>query len=227
MGVTSVDHCHIDRAGARIATHRDGQEALAEARRQILNEGGHWSDVPHGWSFHTLQLLFEARQVDGVRGEERSNERCAARCREEQGVPKSLRCYRVGDEQRARERERHAVRLAFNSRTLAPVHVHAMLETPVNHTTALLERTLPIAMLSLALVAVPVLVLEPEGLPRLRGLQRELDDVTVENDDLRREVDRLRVEVRELRDDPAAIERIARGELGMVRKSEVVFQFGK
>jgi cell division protein FtsB len=97
----------------------------------------------------------------------------------------------------------------------------------VAYPTDLLERTLPIAMLSLALVAVPVLVLEPEGLPRLRGLQRELDDVTVENDDLRREVDRLRVEVRELRDDPAAIERIARGELGMVRKSEVVFQFGK
>jgi cell division protein FtsB len=58
-------------------------------------------------------------------------------------------------------------------------------------------------------------------------LQRELDDVTVENDDLRREVQRLRVEVRELRDDPAAVERIARGELGMVRKSEVVFQFGR
>ena len=31
------------------------------------------------------------------------------------------------------------------------------------------------AMLSLALVAVPVLGLEPEGLPRLRGLQKELD----------------------------------------------------
>jgi cell division protein FtsB len=82
-------------------------------------------------------------------------------------------------------------------------------------------------MLSLALVAVPVLVFEPEGLPRLRGLQNELDDVGRENDDLRREVARLRVEVQELRDDPAAVERIARGELGMVRKSEVVFQFGK
>jgi cell division protein FtsB len=81
-------------------------------------------------------------------------------------------------------------------------------------------------MLTLALVAVPVLVLEPEGLPRLRGLQKELDQATQENDDMRREVERLRVEVRELREDPAAVERIARGELGMVRKSEVVFQFG-
>ncbi len=82
-------------------------------------------------------------------------------------------------------------------------------------------------MLALALVAVPVLVLQPEGLPRLRGLQRELDQVETENDELRRDVGRLRVEVKQLRDDPAAVERIARDELGMVRKSEVVFQFGK
>jgi cell division protein FtsB len=90
-----------------------------------------------------------------------------------------------------------------------------------------LQRTLPIAMLSLALVAVPVLVLQPEGLPRLRGLQRELDQVETENDELKRDVSRLRVEVQQLRDNPAAVERIARDELGMVRKSEVVFQFGK
>jgi cell division protein FtsB len=82
-------------------------------------------------------------------------------------------------------------------------------------------------MLSLALVAVPVLVLEPAGLPRLRGLQKELDSVNAENDELRRDVSRLRVEVRRLRDDPAAVERIARDQLGMVRKSEVVFQFGR
>jgi cell division protein FtsB len=91
----------------------------------------------------------------------------------------------------------------------------------------LVERTLPIAMLCLALIAVPLLVLEPAGLPRLRGLEKELDEVTAENADSYREVERLRVEVGELRDDPAAVERIARGELGMVRKSEVVFQFGK
>jgi cell division protein FtsB len=82
-------------------------------------------------------------------------------------------------------------------------------------------------MLVLATVAVPVLVLQPEGLPRLRGLQRELDQVETENDELKRDVGRLRVEVKQLRDDPAAVERIARDELGMVRKSEVVFQFGK
>jgi cell division protein FtsB len=86
---------------------------------------------------------------------------------------------------------------------------------------------MPIAMLSLALIAVPLLILEPEGLPRLRGLQKEFDDVTAANEELRRDVERLRVQVRELRDDPAAVERIARGELGMVRKNEVVFQFAR
>lgn len=90
-----------------------------------------------------------------------------------------------------------------------------------------LERTLPIAMLMLAVVAVPVLIFEPEGLPRLRALEKELASVRGENDDMRREVERLRVEVRQLREDPAAIERIARDELGMVRRNEIVFQFGR
>jgi cell division protein FtsB len=90
-----------------------------------------------------------------------------------------------------------------------------------------LQKTLPIAMLSLALVAVPVLILEPEGLPRLRGLTKELNQVETDNDELRRDIGKLRVEVTQLRDDPAAVERIARDELGMVRRSEVVFQFGR
>ncbi len=82
-------------------------------------------------------------------------------------------------------------------------------------------------MLTLSLISVPVLVLQPSGLPRLQSLEKELGQVNAENDDMRREIERLRVEVRELRDDPAAVERIARGELGMVRKSEFVFQFAR
>jgi cell division protein FtsB len=89
------------------------------------------------------------------------------------------------------------------------------------------ERTLPIAMLSLAAISVPILLFQPQGLPRFQALERELDAVQGENAELRREIDRLRVEVRGLRDDPAAVERIARGELGLVRKNEIVFQFGK
>jgi cell division protein FtsB len=90
-----------------------------------------------------------------------------------------------------------------------------------------LQRGLPIGILSVALVSVPVLVLQPQGLPRLRALQRELDSVNAENAELKRDVGRLRIEVTHMRDDPAAVERIARDQLGLVRRSEVVFQFGR
>src|SRR5437016_2628751 len=90
-----------------------------------------------------------------------------------------------------------------------------------------LERSLPIGLLAIALIGVPVLIFQPEGLPRMRALEKELADVEAENATLRRDVGRLRVEVKDLRDDPAAVERIARDQLGLVRKSEIVFQFGK
>ena len=88
-------------------------------------------------------------------------------------------------------------------------------------------RGLPRAVLTLSLVAVPVLVLQPQGMPRMRALAQELRDVEGENADLRRDVNRLRTEVKDLRENPAAVERIAREQLGLVRKSEVVFQFDK
>ena len=88
-----------------------------------------------------------------------------------------------------------------------------------------LERVFPIGILALAIIGVPILVLEPEGLPRMRALEHELEGVTTENESLRRSVSDLRGEVKRLRDDPAAVERIARDQLGLVRKSEIVFQF--
>ncbi len=89
----------------------------------------------------------------------------------------------------------------------------------------LLERVLPIGILVLALVGAPVLIFSPEGLPRLRGLEKELSGVNEENRQLEREIDDLRGEVTRMRDDPAAVERIARNDLGLVRQSEIVFQF--
>ncbi len=86
---------------------------------------------------------------------------------------------------------------------------------------------MPMVILGIAFVSVPLLILKPEGLPRMRALERELEAVDTENQELRRDVARLRIEVRELRDDPAAVERIARSKLGLMRKSEVVFQLGK
>lgn len=90
-----------------------------------------------------------------------------------------------------------------------------------------LQRILPLSILGVAIFSVPVLILEPQGLPRMRGLERELEGVRAENDDLKRDVTALRADVKELRENPRAVERIARDQLGFVRKSEVVFQFPK
>jgi len=90
-----------------------------------------------------------------------------------------------------------------------------------------LQRALPIGILALAMVGAPVLIFEPQGLPRMQTLDRELARVQAENIELRRDIATLRVEVRQLRDEPAAVEKIARNQLGLVRKNEIVFQFGK
>jgi cell division protein FtsB len=93
--------------------------------------------------------------------------------------------------------------------------------------TSAVQRALPIAILALAVVGAPILIFEPEGLPRMRLMTQELSDVNAENAELRRGVASLRVQVDDLRTNPAAVERIARSELGLVRRNEIVFQFGK
>src|SRR5690242_4732180 len=90
-----------------------------------------------------------------------------------------------------------------------------------------LERTLPIAALIVAVVGAPIMIFSPQGLPRLRELERELADVEEENAELGRQIEALRGKVARLRDDPTAVERIARDNLGLVRQSEVVFQFSR
>lgn len=89
----------------------------------------------------------------------------------------------------------------------------------------ILEKYLPGCVLLVALCSAPSMIFSSEGLPRLRGLERELDTVDSENRALGRQIDELRGHVERLRDDPAAVERIARDDLGLVRQSEVVFQF--
>ena len=84
---------------------------------------------------------------------------------------------------------------------------------------------LPFALLVTAIVAVPLRILDEQGLPRYRALTQELREVDAQNDRLAREVRDLDLRVEALRRDPAAIERIARDELGMIRDGELVFQF--
>ena len=84
---------------------------------------------------------------------------------------------------------------------------------------------LPLALLLLALVAVPLRILDREGLPRYRALSSELRELRASNAATRREVRVLKGHVERLRVDPSAVERIARDELGMVRQGEFLFQF--
>lgn len=86
---------------------------------------------------------------------------------------------------------------------------------------------LPLGLLLLAIVSVPVRILAADGLPRYRALAAKQEEIRRENERLRREVRALRRRVATLRSDPAAVERIARDELGMIREGELVFQFAE
>ena len=87
------------------------------------------------------------------------------------------------------------------------------------------QRVLPLSVLVLAAVSVPILVLSPTGLPRLRSLEEERQRANDEISRLSSQINGLRAEVGRIKTDPAAVERAARDELGLVRTTEVVFQF--
>ena len=86
---------------------------------------------------------------------------------------------------------------------------------------------LPFGLLCFAVIAVPMLILDEQGLPRYEELRDELRETRAENHELRRGVRSLQREVSTLRTDTEAVERIARDELGMVRQDELIFQFDR
>jgi cell division protein FtsB len=77
----------------------------------------------------------------------------------------------------------------------------------------------------MAAISVPMLMLSATGLPRLQGLREEKVRADEEVSRLSQQIWELRAEVGRIKDDPAAVERAARDELGLVRRTEVVFQF--
>ncbi len=89
------------------------------------------------------------------------------------------------------------------------------------------ERALPAVLLAISAVAVPILVFSPTGLSRLRQLEAEQARVDREVAQVTQQIEQLRAEVARAKSDPAAVERIARDELGLVRQTEIVFQFGR
>jgi cell division protein FtsB len=92
---------------------------------------------------------------------------------------------------------------------------------------SLVQRGLPLFVLAIAAISVPLMMLSPSGLPRLRNLEEERRRANEEISRLTAEIKALRAEVARIKTDPAAVERAARDELGLVRTTEVVFQFAE
>jgi cell division protein FtsB len=95
----------------------------------------------------------------------------------------------------------------------------------VSSSRALLERILPVAILGVAAVSVPVLVLSETGLPRLHKLREERVRISEKVSELSLQIRQLRAEAELIKSDPGHLEQVARDELGLVRRTEVVFQF--
>ncbi|HWA78361.1 MAG TPA: septum formation initiator family protein [Polyangiaceae bacterium] len=89
----------------------------------------------------------------------------------------------------------------------------------------ILQRVLPISVLVIAGVSVPMMVFSPDGLARLTHLNQEKQRADEEVSRLSQQIQELRAQVQRIKEDPALVERAARDELGLVRKTEVVFQF--
>ena len=78
------------------------------------------------------------------------------------------------------------------------------------------------AVVVFVLAYLPYQIYVRSGLRHTLVLRRDLTALRVHNQELAAENDRLAREAEALRDDPAAIERVARDELGWVRAGEVV-----
>ena len=64
-----------------------------------------------------------------------------------------------------------------------------------------------------------------KGLLQVYRLRRELREIERVNMELRQENERLRAEIGNLRTNKKYIEELARRELGLVKKGEIVYQF--
>jgi cell division protein FtsB len=66
-----------------------------------------------------------------------------------------------------------------------------------------------------------------KGLLQVYRLRRELKEIGRVNMELQQENDRLRAEIDNLRTNKKYVEELARRELGLVKKGEIVYQFDK
>jgi cell division protein FtsB len=66
-----------------------------------------------------------------------------------------------------------------------------------------------------------------KGLLQVYRLRRELKEIGRVNMELQQENDRLRAEIDNLRTNKKYVEELARRELGLVKKGEIIYQFDK
>lgn len=83
---------------------------------------------------------------------------------------------------------------------------------------------IPLAVLGLAMIAVPTMALGPDGVARHRRLSAQLSAQRGENRRLARELLQLRRELEAMREDPRAVERAIREEIGWVRPDEIIVE---
>ena len=87
------------------------------------------------------------------------------------------------------------------------------------------QRVVPLAMLAIAGVSVPWMLRSPSGVPRLRALALEREALGREIQRLSRDIERLRYKARDIKSSPSSVERVARDDLGLVRRTEFVVHF--
>jgi cell division protein FtsB len=100
-----------------------------------------------------------------------------------------------------------------------------MLRSIVRSGRFLAQRVLPLAVLLLAVLSVPIMIFSRDGLARLEHLEQEKLRSSEEVSRISAEIRELRTKVQQIQKDPAMVEAVARDELGLVRKTEVVFLF--
>jgi len=88
-----------------------------------------------------------------------------------------------------------------------------------------LQRILPLAVLGLGAIGTPWLLFSTGGTARLTRLEAEREEVELEISRLAKRIHELRARTDAVRRDPSEVERVARDKLGLVRRTEVVFQF--
>ena len=82
-----------------------------------------------------------------------------------------------------------------------------------------------ITVLMLVLVMIFFTFFGEKGLLQVYRLRRELKEIERVNTELRQENERLRAEIGNLRTNKKYIEELARRDLGLVKKGELVYQF--